>query len=122
MIIQVLDCPNGQSTDSVRPGKTCQGTQRYRAQDGAGRTCLRAYASAGPSPAVTQQRVDMAMHARGIQDTARVLPSRPHTALAACKKRQRCFSKCTTRGGKGCLPSPSQERGAAQRSWTTVAD
>ena len=54
---------------------------------GAGRTFLLDYAYAGQSPAVKQQIIEMAMKARGIRDTARVLRSSPTTVLKELKKR-----------------------------------
>lgn len=84
MMLQVLHCPNCQGTDIVRPGKTRQGQQRSccREQRCAGRTFLRAYAYAGHSPEVKQQRVDRAMNASGLRDPARVLPRSPRTVMA----------------------------------------
>src|SRR5262245_30170210 len=89
MILPVLHGPNCQGTDIVRHGKTRQGKQRYRCREQccAGRTFLLEYADAGPSPAVKQQLVAMAMNASGIRDTARLLPISPHPVLAEGKKR-----------------------------------
>src|SRR5438128_165263 len=74
MIIQVLHGLNGHGTEIVRHGKTRQGKQRDRCREQccAGRTFLLEYASAGQSPAVTPQMVEMAMNAGGIRDTVRV--------------------------------------------------
>ena len=95
MIIQVLHCPHCQGTDIVRHGKTRQGKQRYccREKRGAGRTFLLEYAYAGQSPAVKQQIVDMAMHASGIRDTARVLHVSPTTVIKELKKKSRSCSQ-----------------------------
>jgi len=41
------------------------------------------YAYAGPSPAVKQQSVEMALNARGSRDTARVLHVSPTTVRTA---------------------------------------
>jgi transposase-like protein len=84
MIIQVLHCPNCHGTDIVRHGKTRQGKQRYRCREKScgGRTFLLEYASAGQSPEVKQQIVDMAMNASGVRDTARVLHISPNTVMA----------------------------------------
>ena len=49
------------------------------------------YAYAGQSPAVKQQIVDMAMHASGIRDTARVLHISPITVIKELKKKHRKF-------------------------------
>src|SRR3977135_4494053 len=87
MVLQVLHCPHCQGTDIVRHGMTRQGKQRYRCRacPEHGRTCLLAYASAGQSPAVKQQIVDMAIlalfsntfsyHASRITSSQGVLPS-----------------------------------------------
>ena len=67
-----------------------EGKQRYQCRAcrlGRGRTFLLAYAYAGLSPAVKQQIVDMAMHASGIRDTARVLHVSPTTVIKELKKR-----------------------------------
>jgi transposase-like protein len=89
MGLQVLHCPHCQGTDIVRHGMTRQGKQRYRCRacPEHGRTFLLAYASAGQSPAVKQQIVEMAMNASGIRDTARVLHVSPTTVLKELKKR-----------------------------------
>ena len=91
MITQVLSCPYCQSTEMVRHGTTSEGKQRSRCRacrQGRGRTFLLAYTDAGLSPAVKQQIVDMAMHASGIRDTARVLHVSPTTVLQELKKRR----------------------------------
>ena len=82
-------CPNCQGTDSVRHGKTRQGKQRYRCREKrcAGRTFLLDYAYPGHSPVVKRQVVDMAMNARGIRDTARVLHVSPTTVIKELKKK-----------------------------------
>ena len=89
MIIQVLHCPYCQGIDIIKHGLSPEGTQRSRCRpclEGRGRTFLLDYASADPSPAVKQQIVDMALHARGIRDTARVLHVSPTTVINALKK------------------------------------
>ena len=90
MIMQVLPCPYCQGTDSVKHGLSPEGKQRYRCRtclEGRGRTLLLDYSSAGQSPAVKQQIVDMAMNARGIRDPARVLHVSPTTVINELKKR-----------------------------------
>jgi transposase-like protein len=83
MILQVLHCPHCHGTDIVRHGKTRQGKQRYRcrAQRCAGRTFLLDYSYLGQSPAVKHQSVEMALKARGIRDTARVLHVSTNTVM-----------------------------------------
>jgi transposase-like protein len=43
---------------------------------------------------VKQQIVDMAMHASGIRDTARVLRVSPTTVINALKKKSQSYSLC----------------------------
>lgn len=89
MITQVLHCPYCQGTDIVKHGLSPEGKQRYRCRvcrEGRGRTFLLAYSYASQSPDVKQQIVDMAMNARGIRDTARVLHVSPTTVLKELKK------------------------------------
>ena len=89
MIIQVLHCPNGHGTDIVHHGRTRQGKQRYRCREPrcAGRTCLLDSSYRGQWPAVKAQIVDMAMHASGMRDTARVVHVSTNTVMTARKKR-----------------------------------
>jgi transposase-like protein len=89
MILQVLRCPYCHGTDSVRHGKTRQGKPRYRCreQQCADRTFLLDYSYPGQSPAVKQQIVEMALNARGIRDTARVLHVSTNTVMTELKKR-----------------------------------
>jgi transposase-like protein len=92
MIIQVLHCPHCQGSDSVRHGLSPEGKPRYRCRtclEERGRTFLLDYAYAGQSPAVKQQIVEMAMNARGMRDTARVLHVSPTTVINELTKRHR---------------------------------
>jgi transposase-like protein len=95
MIDQVLHCPHCDGTDIVRHGQTRQGKQRYRcrAHRCAGRTFLLAYTYVGQSPDVKQQLVEMALHASGIRDTARVLHVSTNTVMKERKKRRLPCSK-----------------------------
>jgi transposase-like protein len=72
------------------------GKQRYqcRACPERGRTFLLEYTYAGQSAEVKQQLVDMAMHASGMRDTARVLHVSPTTVMKELKKRNLRSSKC----------------------------
>jgi transposase len=74
MMTPVLHCPDGRGTEIVRHGTTPEGKQRYRCRacPERGRTFRLEYTDAGQSPDVTQQIIEMAMHASGIRDTARV--------------------------------------------------
>jgi transposase-like protein len=90
MIPQVLPCPHCHGTDIVRHGNTRQGTQRYRCREcreGRGRTLLLDDAYSGQSPAVKERIVEMAMHAGGIRDTARVLHISSTTGINERNKR-----------------------------------
>ena len=90
MITQVLHCTYCQGTDIVRHGTSSEGKQRYRCRAcrcRRGRTFLLDSTYIGQSPAVKQQIVDMAMHASGIRDTARVLHVSPTTVISELKKR-----------------------------------
>ena len=95
MVTQVLHCPSCQGTDIVRHGKTPQGKQRYccRQCPARGRTFLLDYAYPGQSQPIKDQMVDMAMHASGIRDTARVLPVSPPTVIKELKNRSLTSSK-----------------------------
>ena len=71
-------------------GSREEGKQRYRCRQclgGRGRTFLLEYAYAGQSPAIKQQIVAMAMNARGICVTARVLHVSPTIVMKELKKR-----------------------------------
>ena len=84
MIMHVLHCPYCQETDMVKPGLSPEGKQRYRCRacrEGRGRTFLLADSYAGQASEVTQRIVEMAMNARGIRDTARVLHVSPTTVI-----------------------------------------
>ena len=84
-MLQLLHCPNGQGTESVRHGQTRQGQQWYRcrAHRCAGRTFRLDAREPGHSPAVTHQSVARAMNASGLRDTARVLHVRTTTVMTA---------------------------------------
>src|SRR2546426_191290 len=97
MLMQVLHCPSCRGTDVGRHGTTPEGKQRYRCRLcrlGRGWTLLLAYTYTGLSPEVKPQIVDMALHASGFRDTARVLHVRPTTVLKELKKRCLTSSRC----------------------------
>ena len=89
MILQVLHCPHCPGTDIVRHGQTRQGKYRYQCREKrrAGRPCLLDSRYPGQSPAVTEQRVEMALHASGMRDTARVLQISTATVIHELKKK-----------------------------------
>ena len=121
MIIQVLHCPNCQGTDVVRHVQTRQGKQRYRCRElrCAGRTFLLDYSYRGQSPAVKEQIVEMALHASGIRDTARVLHVSTNTVMAERKKRPLISTRETMPSYRSCTLSTSRWRCAAPRHWMT---
>ena len=102
MILQLLPCPHCPGTDIVRHGPTRQGKQRYRCREHrcAGRPFLLHYSYRGQSPAVKEQIVDMAMHASGMRDTARVLPLSTNTVMTELKKRNRTSTRETMPYGR----------------------
>jgi transposase-like protein len=95
MILPVLHCPNCQGTDIVRHGKTRQGKQRYRCRETSyqGHTFLLDSTYAGHSVEVQQQIAAMAMNARGVRDTARVLHISPPTVIKELKKKRQLSSR-----------------------------
>jgi transposase-like protein len=90
MMTQVLHCPYCQGTDIVRHGTTPQGKQRYRCRQCPehSRTFLLDYSYPGQSQHIKEQIVDLALHASGIRDTARVLHVSPTTVIKELKKRR----------------------------------
>ena len=74
MVTQVLHCPSCQGADIVRHGKTPHGKPRSRCRQcpERGHTFLLDYSSPGQSQPLKEPMVEMAMHASGIRDTARV--------------------------------------------------
>ena len=87
---QVLHCPYCQGTAIVRHGTTPQGKQRYRCRQCPehSRTFLLDYSYPGHSQHIKEQMVDLALHASGIRDTARVLHVRPTPVIKERKKRR----------------------------------
>jgi len=83
MVTHVRHCPSCQGTEIVRHSKTLPGKQRYRCRQcpARGPTWLLDYPAPSQSPCLNDQMVEMAMHASGIRDTARVLHVRPTTVL-----------------------------------------
>ena len=93
MVTHVLHCPYCQGTDIVRHGTTPQGKQRSRCRQCPehSRTLLLDYAYPGQFPHIQEQIDDMAMHASGIRDTARVLYVSPTTVIKELNQRRlRC--------------------------------
>src|SRR5712691_10790720 len=120
MILHVLHCLHCHGTDIVRHGQTRQGKQRYRCREQrcAGRTFLLDSSYRGQSPEVKQQIVDMAMHASGIRNTARVLHVSTNTVMTELKKRNLTSTRYTMRYDRSCNPSTSPWRFVAPRNWS----
>ena len=129
MIIQVLHCPYCQGTDIIRHGTTPEGKQRYRCRAcrlGRGHTFLLDYTSAGQSPEVKQQIVDMAQKVREpltavpVHGTYRAL----HGASLSCdslgrkasgsraknrRRRRQGRISLTFWGTRGSIPTPGPD-------------
>src|SRR5262245_37144947 len=105
MLMHVLPCPHGHGTARIRLGKTRQGQQRSCCPETVcdGRTFLVDSSYAGHSAEVKQPSVAMAMNARGMRDTARVLPGSPTTVIKELKKRAGVTASAS--GGAGVLAS-----------------
>jgi transposase-like protein len=110
-------CPHCQSEAVVKYGKTSNGKERFRCQQGAecGRTFLRSYAYPGCLPTVKRQIVDMTLNGSGIRDIARVLHVGSNTVLRELKKSRRAVPGQHERRG-GLLSGGDHGRSAARRS------
>jgi hypothetical protein len=119
MLRPVLHCPHGPGTDRIRPGQTRPGPPRSCGHEtvGAGRPGLAEASYAGHSAAITPQSVAMAMTARGLRETARVLPGSPPTVLTARQKQRRQGHRGLLTGWRPCRPSRS--RWHAGTPWLT---
>lgn len=83
MVLAPLNCPTCQSTAMVKYGKTPDGKQRFHCQHPSchRRTFRMEYTPRGFLQAVKQPIVEMALHGRGIRETARVLGMSPTTVM-----------------------------------------
>jgi insertion element IS1 protein InsB len=88
MVLEPVLCPDCDSQQVIKHGKTPEGKQRYRCQNPncTGGTFIRDYSYAGLLPNVKQQICDMAMNGSGIRDTARVLGVSQTTVIDTLKK------------------------------------
>jgi len=84
-------------------------------------TFLLDYTYVGQSPDVKQQTVEMAMHARGIRDTARVLHVSTNTVMKERKQRRLRCPRCITRCWRTGILRRERGRCVALRSWHGVA-
>ena len=81
-------CSHCQSEAVVKYGKSRNGKERFRCQQGeqCGRTFLQSYAYPGCLPTVKQQIVEMTLKGSGRRDIARVLQVGPNTVSKELKK------------------------------------
>ena len=89
MVLEPVQCPTCNSTNTVKHGKTAEGKQRYKCRNA---QCNRhsfvlEYSYRGYLPDVKQQIGEMALNGSGIRDTARVLKISPTTVIEELKKR-----------------------------------
>ena len=75
MVMVDVQCPEYASREVMKYGRRANGEQRYRCNhlSGERRIFLRQYHNTGRLLEVKEQMVDLALHGRGIRDTARVL-------------------------------------------------
>lgn len=83
MVLEPIHCPNCNSINVIKHGKTLDSKQWYRCQNPEcyQRTFIRDYSYRGYLPQVKQQIGDMAINGSGIRDTARVLNISPTTVI-----------------------------------------
>jgi transposase-like protein len=91
MVLLPVLCPQCQSDQIIRGGKTKAGKQRYKCQNV---DCPRSsfqldLTYKGRSPEVKEQIIDMALNGSGIRDTARVLKISSATVINELKKKNR---------------------------------
>jgi len=85
-----INCPNCNSTQIFKAGKSANNTQRYRYDNACGETksFRLEYRYKAYEPGVMNQAIDMAINGSGIRDTARVLKINKNTIINALKKRK----------------------------------
>src|ERR671916_3280790 len=111
MICIPVLCPDCQSSQVVKRGKTDTGKQRYRCQNPAcsRQSFLLDPAYRGRLPAIKQQVIEMSLNGSGVRDTARVLKISTATVIHELKK-------------KGLSSNPSTRPSCADRTpatWTS---
>lgn len=89
MVLEPVLCPDCNSDDVVKHGRSGAGKQRYKCRKRECRrsTFIRAYGDRGYLPEVKQQMAEMALNGSGIRGTARVLSISPTTVIEAVKKK-----------------------------------
>ena len=88
MVLEPIHCPECETTDVVKHGRSAAGKPRYccRNQNCSRRSFILNFSYRGRLSEVKQQISDMAMNGSGIRDTARVLKVSPTTVIATLKK------------------------------------
>jgi insertion element IS1 protein InsB len=88
MVLEPVHCPECDSINVVKHGKSAAGKQRYycRHVDCSRRSFILEFSYRGYLNEVKQQISDMAMNGSGIRDTARVLQISPTTVIKTLKK------------------------------------
>lgn len=88
MVLEPIHCPECESTDVVKHGRSAAGKQRYgcRNQNCSRRSLILNFSYRGRRSEVKQQISDMAMNGSGIREPARVLKVSPTTVIATLKK------------------------------------
>jgi len=85
-------CPQCESDQVTKRGKTEQGKQRYICLNQAcpTKTFILDYSYNGHLPKIKEQIIEMALNGSGIRDTARVLNISPSTVISEIKKKEFC--------------------------------
>jgi len=98
MVFISVCCPQCESDQVVKRGKTEQGKQRYRCvnPDCPIKTFILDYSYNGYFPEVKKKIIDMALNGSGIRDTARVLKISPSTVISELKKKNPASNQSTT--------------------------
>ena len=88
MVLEPVHCPDCQSSNVVKHGRSAAGKQRYccRNSDCSRRSFILNFSYQGRLSEVKQQISDMAMNGSGIRDPARVLKVSPTTVIETLKK------------------------------------
>jgi insertion element IS1 protein InsB len=91
-------CPNCQSDQIVKRGKTARSSQRYLCQNQACTTgsFLLDYRNRGCLPEVKELIIDMSLNASGVRDTARSLHISTNTVLSELKKKEPALESVNT--------------------------
>ncbi len=97
MVLIAVRCPDCQTDQIIKGGKTETGKQRYRCQSTAcpRRSFVLDPVYKGRMSEIKQQVIDMSLNGSGIRDTARVLKISPTTVINELKKKG-LYSKRST--------------------------